>query len=267
MREWSGFDEPGQRGEACEGSDVEEDPVAAQRACSSTVERDLDGPFGNKAAPSHHEFAAAGGEFIQMRLDQAFHHGPLAGLNFPHRHTPGDTRSERLACGYSMSDACAVDEVLARQAGNIGAGTAHIALLDDHDAFAGTAEMPRDRFSRLAAAEHHGIIGINCGQRDHDISFSWRDATRRDGYSENLTTKTFPRPGYASISETRMPVTFVALLFAFRASDVINRPQFNLGEAANIGLDRRLGGTLQCSYAATGEFSSRLGLPPRVRRH
>jgi hypothetical protein len=38
---------------------------------------------------------------------------------------------------------------------------------------------------------------------------------------------------YASISETRMPVTFVAVLFAFRASDVINRPQFNLGEAAN----------------------------------
>src|SRR5882672_8696005 len=62
-----------------------------------------------------------------------------------------------------MSDACTVDEVLARQASNIGAGTAHIALLYDHDAFAGTAEMPRYRFSRLAAAEHHGIIGINCG--------------------------------------------------------------------------------------------------------
>jgi hypothetical protein len=62
-----------------------------------------------------------------------------------------------------MSDVCAVDEVLARQAGNIGAGTPHIALLYDHDALAGTAEMPRYRFSRLAAAEHHGIIGINCG--------------------------------------------------------------------------------------------------------
>jgi len=100
-----------------------------------------------------------------MRLDQAFHHRPLAGLNFPHRHIPCDAGSERLARGYSMSDACTVDEVLARQAGNIGAGTAHIALLYDHDAFAGTAEMPRYRFSRLAAAEHHGIIGIN---RGHD---------------------------------------------------------------------------------------------------
>src|ERR1700676_2624542 len=115
MREWSGFGEPEQRREACEGSDVEEDLVAAQRACSSTVERDLDGPFANKAAPSHHEFAAAGGEFIQMQLDQAFHHRPLAGLNFPHRYIPCDAGSERLARGYSMSDAGPVDDVLARQ--------------------------------------------------------------------------------------------------------------------------------------------------------
>ena len=60
-----------------------------------------------------------------------------------------------------MSDACTVNDVLARQAGNVRAGTAHIALLYDHDALVGTAEMPRNGFSRLAAAEHHGIIGIN----------------------------------------------------------------------------------------------------------
>src|ERR1700722_2927257 len=169
MREWSGFGEPGQRREAGEGSDVEEDLVAAQRACSSTVERDLEGPLGSKAAPSHHELATAGGELVQMRLDQAFHHRPLAGLNFPHRHIPCDASSERLARGYRMSDACAVDEVLARQAGNIGAGTAHITLLYDRDASAGSAEMPRYRFPRLATAEHHGIIDINCG---HDLSLS-----------------------------------------------------------------------------------------------
>jgi len=56
------FGESGQRGEAREGSDVEKDLVALQRACSSTVERDLDGPLGYEAAPSHHEFAIAGGE-------------------------------------------------------------------------------------------------------------------------------------------------------------------------------------------------------------
>src|ERR1700676_2990415 len=169
MREWSGLGEPWQRREAGEGADVEKDLVAAQRACSSTVERDLDGPLGNKAAPSHHEFATAGGELVQMRLDQTFHHRPLAGLNFPHRHIPRDAGSERLARGYSMSDACAVDEVLARQAGNIGAGAAHIALLDDHDAFAGTAEIPRYRFSRFAAAEHHGIIGIIRGHGEFPL--------------------------------------------------------------------------------------------------
>src|ERR1700733_5103321 len=169
MREWGGFGEPWQRREACEGSDIEEDLVAAQRACSSTVERNLDGPLGNKAASSHHDFATAGGELIQMRLDQAFHHRPLASLNFSHRHIPCDAGSERLARGNGMSDACAVDEVLARQARNIGAGTAHIALLYDHDAFAGTAEMPRYRFSRLAAAEHHGIIGINCGHDEFPL--------------------------------------------------------------------------------------------------
>src|SRR5580692_5906931 len=96
MREWSGFGEPGQRGEAGEGADVEKDLVAAKRACSSIVERDLDGPLGNKAAPSHHEFATAGGELVQMRLDQTFHHRPLAGLNLPHRHAPGDAGSKHL---------------------------------------------------------------------------------------------------------------------------------------------------------------------------
>src|ERR1700722_5334460 len=97
MGEWSGFGEPEERREACEGSDIEEDLVAAQRACSSTVERNLDGPLGNKAAPSHHEFATAGDELIQMRLDQTLHHRPLASLNFLHRHIPCDAGSERLA--------------------------------------------------------------------------------------------------------------------------------------------------------------------------
>src|SRR5882757_7355700 len=190
MREWSGLGEPGQRRDACEGADVDKDLVAAQRACSSPVERDLDGPLRNKAAPSHHEFATAGGELVQMRLDQAFHHRPLAGLNFPHRHTPCDAGSERLARGYSMSDACTVDEVLARQAGNIGAGTAHIALLYDHDAFAGTAEMPRYRFSRLAAADYHGIIGINCG---HD-----QFLLRRVAISASKAIRTRPSPAMTS---------------------------------------------------------------------
>src|SRR5258708_33439634 len=157
MREWSSFGEPGQRGETCESADVEKDPVAAQRARSSAIERDLDGPLGNKAASSHHEFAAAGGEPIQVHLDQAFHHRPLANLNFAHRHAPCDAGSERLARGYGMGDAGTVDEVLARQAGNIGAGPAHIALLYAHDALAGTAEMPRYRFACLHAAKHHGL--------------------------------------------------------------------------------------------------------------
>src|SRR5271170_3489182 len=104
MGEWSGFGEPEQRRQACKGSDVEEDLVAAQRACSSSVERDLEGPLGNEDTPSHHEFATAGGELTQMHLHQAFHHCPLAGLNFPHRHIPYDPRSERLARGYGLSD-------------------------------------------------------------------------------------------------------------------------------------------------------------------
>ena len=86
MGEWSGFGEPGQPREGCEGSEVEKDLVAAQRSCSSTIERDLDGPLGNEVAPSHHEFAAAGGEPIQMQLDQALDHRPLACLDLPHRH-------------------------------------------------------------------------------------------------------------------------------------------------------------------------------------
>src|ERR1700722_19783285 len=183
MREWSGFGEPGQRGEACEGSDVEEDLVAVQRACSSTIERDFDGPLAYEAAPSHQEFAFAGGKPGQMRLDQAFYHRPLARLNLPHRYLTGDAGSERLAGGDNLSDACSVDEVLARQAGDIGAGTAHITLLYDRDALARSAEVPRYRFSRLAATEHHGIVGIN---RRHVQSP--QQSIRRQ------TTRSKPRP-------------------------------------------------------------------------
>src|SRR5271169_3239264 len=97
MRKWRGFDEPGQCRDACESSDVEKDLVAAQRAFSSTVQRNLDGTLGNKAAASHHELATTGGEPVQVRLDQAYHHHPLASLNFLHRHTPCDTGPECLA--------------------------------------------------------------------------------------------------------------------------------------------------------------------------
>src|ERR1700746_2269035 len=72
-----------------------------------------------------------------------------------------------------MSDACTVDDVLARQAGNVGAGTAHIALLYDNDALVGTAEMPRNGFSRLAAPEHHGITSINCCHDQFQFQSLW----------------------------------------------------------------------------------------------
>jgi len=93
MREGSGFCESGQRREACEGADVEEDLVAAQRACSSTVERDLRGRSAINSRPSRVRTRRR--RTIQMRLDQTFHHRPLAGLNFPHRHTACDAGPER----------------------------------------------------------------------------------------------------------------------------------------------------------------------------
>jgi hypothetical protein len=57
-----------------------------------------------------------------------------------------------------------------------------------------------------------------------------------------------------------MPATFVALWFAFRASaiQIWAKPPI-------IGLDRSIGGTLQCSYAATGEFPNCPGLLIQAR--
>jgi hypothetical protein len=48
---------------------------------------------------------------------------------------------------------------------------------------------------------------------------------------------------------------------------MISSPSGIYSQATIIGLDRWLGGTLQCSYAATGDFPNRPGLPSRVRRH
>jgi hypothetical protein len=47
------------------------------------------------------------------------------------------------------------------------------------------------------------------------------DATQRVATGiKKVWDQNFSRPGYASISETRMPATFVALWFAFRASAI-----------------------------------------------
>jgi hypothetical protein len=59
-----------------------------------------------------------------------------------------------------------VDDVLARQAGDVRAGPTDVLPLDHRDPLSVTSQRPRQQFAGLAAAEHDEVIFFNVG---HDL--------------------------------------------------------------------------------------------------
>src|SRR6185437_14039318 len=76
--------------------------------------------------------------------------------------------AESIGGGDGMRDLGAVNDVLARQAGDVGTGAADVALLDDDHPLAGFAEAPGDGFARLAAAENNGVVSFRAHRAPAD---------------------------------------------------------------------------------------------------
>ena len=139
-------------------ADIDDDLVAGEQAGAAIVQGDLDGLRADEAAAAHDEFGAAALVGAQVEFDLAIDHVLLAAAHLAHvgldrvRH-----RAELRGVPDEMGDPRAPEFVLGRQAGDGGARAADPAALDDGNLFAGTAQMPGELLSALAAAEDDDV--------------------------------------------------------------------------------------------------------------
>ncbi len=114
---------------------------------------------GNEAAVPLDEVDAGVVVTADVDPDQVFDHGPLASLNRRHvRADRPDIQPEfRGACSQGLHSG-AVNEVLARKAGDVGARSADVPSLDHGGAVACSGHRPRQVLPRLSAAEDQILV-------------------------------------------------------------------------------------------------------------
>ncbi len=125
-------------------SDVDDDLVAAQRACSAVVQLHFDRFQRNETPAAHDQLRTARRVRLQMKRDLAFDHAALALAHF--RHVRRDGARHRAEIGGAlrqMRDARAPDFVLAGQTRNGRARAAHPLTLDDGNPLARSPQVPR----------------------------------------------------------------------------------------------------------------------------
>ena len=107
------------------------------------------------------QFRAAVLEIGEVHVDEAVDHFAFALAHAGHVDPPivlGD--AEFLAAAKIIRHLGAVDDVLARQTGDVGAGTADIFPLNHRHARALFGQRPGDVFAGFAAAEHQDVKSL-----------------------------------------------------------------------------------------------------------
>ena len=134
--------------------------LAAERPRAAGVQRDLDGLRRDETPAPHDELRAALPVLLQVHLDQAVHHLPLAVADGGHVDLPVAAGDPELgAPAEVVGDLGAVDDVLARQAGDVGAGPADVPPLDDRHAPSPRGQRPGEELAgRPAAQDDHVVI-------------------------------------------------------------------------------------------------------------
>jgi hypothetical protein len=93
-----------------------------ERPRRARVERHLDRPRRDEPALAHHELGAALPVLLEMERDQAVDHRTLAVADGGHVDLPAARGNPELgAAAEVVADLGAVDHVLAREAGDVGA--------------------------------------------------------------------------------------------------------------------------------------------------
>ena len=138
-------------------------PFSAKNACTAFGKRDLDRSRPGEAAGALEQLRSARLEILEVHRYQSINHLPL-----PIAYT------RHVDVGIVLSDAelstspevrgnlRAMDDILARQTGDIGARTSDILSLNDNRSLSSFGEGPRDVLPRFATAQHYDIVLFNC---------------------------------------------------------------------------------------------------------
>ena len=153
LREAGGVVDPGTR------PGVDDDGLAAERPGPARVERDLDRLRRDEAPVAHDELRAALPVLRQVHLDQSVDHLPLAVADGGHVDLPVAAGDPELgAAAEIVGDLGAVDDVLARQAGDVGARPADIPPLDDRRALPLRGQRPGQELAGRPAAQDDHVV-------------------------------------------------------------------------------------------------------------
>src|SRR5271156_2197415 len=137
-------------------SGVNDDILPAQLACASFGQGHLDGFRPDKTSRTHDQFRPGLFVDVEMHIDQASDH--LAFAVAHDRHV--DARvlladAEFFAPVEKRGDLRAVNDVLARQAGDVGTGTADPFALNNNGPLPFPGQGPGEILAALAAAKYN----------------------------------------------------------------------------------------------------------------
>src|SRR5258708_14619358 len=141
------------------GSRVDDDPLCSKQAFAAFSKANVDGSGSNKASRAHDQFGTALFVQLKVHLDQACNHLALASAHRLHVNFPillGN--SEFLTSLEIGRDFGAMNNVLARKARNIRAGTSNVLPLKDNGLHPLFGHYPGDVLACFSAAEHKEII-------------------------------------------------------------------------------------------------------------
>jgi hypothetical protein len=141
--EWGRFGEAGNGFDGSAGAGGEEDAVGTQGARAAVVQGDFNSLFGDEAAEAHHDLGMAFGVVGEVDLQIAVDQLLAAGVDACHIDAPAAVDHAELGAALEiLSYLGAVDDVLAWQAGDVGAGSADALVLDVDDALPLRPEGP-----------------------------------------------------------------------------------------------------------------------------
>src|SRR5262249_4623984 len=137
---------------------IEEYPVGGDNAGSSVVRLHFDRFWRHKPAAAHEQFDAGRFVAVKVKRNLAFNHLAFALPHAPHigRNRAGHGAEVR-GLTYEVSDPRAPDFILAWHAGDVGAGAAHPAALDNDGALPRLPHVPSEQLAALAAAKDQTV--------------------------------------------------------------------------------------------------------------